>query len=316
MNECPNSTVSAIISSRNQDGYIGEAVESVLAQSLPPGEILVADDASSDHTRTVLERYAGRITPLLHRNNLGRPASMNRAVEQARGDYVAFLDGDDMWMPRHVEVLAGLLDRHPDVGMSFCRVEMFGDKAGIWPGGLPECGEGADLLLNMLRHGLVIPSACMIRRELFLDLGGFDPVRMYHKKNLLLVDDYDLFLKIALTTRIAGTMEVLARYRIHAGQNSRSRVPMQNAAIMQALRMLNEHAQHPRLAPILSKAWDRVCMQWEEYLHDVCADRNWRGLWQMMIFGMRNPSLRAQTARYLAAGRLWPAARKALGEWR
>lgn len=297
-------SISAILTSHNQEAYIGEAIDSVLAQTRGPVEIIVSDNASRDGTRSVLARYADRVVLVMNERDLTRPVSANRAVEKAKGDYIAFLDGDDVWMPRHLEVLAGLLDDHPEAGMAFCRVEMFGAQSCVWPGSLPAGDPPRDFLLELLRHNLLMPSACLIRRDLFVSLGGLDPIRVFYKGNLLLVDDYDLFLKIAFRTDVAAVPDVLTKYRIHSGQNSRNRVPMLNAAILQALRLINEHAKEKRLSPILDQAMDRVYMQWEENLNEVWSQRDFRGLRQMLVFGLRRKALSWKTMRYLFGARL------------
>ena len=93
--------ISVIIPTFNREKFVVEAVESVLRQRYRDFEIIVVDDGSTDNTRSALEAYSGRIT-CIHQNNAGVSAARNRGIERASGDWIAFLDSDDEWMPGYL----------------------------------------------------------------------------------------------------------------------------------------------------------------------------------------------------------------------
>src|SRR5262245_45280816 len=96
-------TVSVIVPCKNAGNYVGEAVESVLAQSRPVTEIIVIDDGSTDHTMRVLGSFGDRVRVLVGPGS-GPSSARNMGMRAARGEYVAFLDADDMWYPNKMEM--------------------------------------------------------------------------------------------------------------------------------------------------------------------------------------------------------------------
>ncbi len=109
--------VSVIIPTYNRARYIARAVESVLSQTYRDFEIIVVDDGSSDNTPQVLERYADRIR-YVFQENAGPGAARNLGIRVSTGEYLAFLDSDDMWMPSFLAKTAGALVAHPEVDLA------------------------------------------------------------------------------------------------------------------------------------------------------------------------------------------------------
>jgi glycosyltransferase involved in cell wall biosynthesis len=110
--------VSCIIPTRNRAGFVGDAIESALGQSHDSIEVIVVDDRSTDATPSVLARFSGRIR-VLRTTGVGVAGSRNAALAVARGRYVAFLDSDDVWYRDKTAVQVALMDRQPEVGLSF-----------------------------------------------------------------------------------------------------------------------------------------------------------------------------------------------------
>ena len=109
-------SVSVVIPTYNSGQYLPEALESVLAQTVPPLEIIVVDDGSTDDTADRLHPYLNLITYKFQTNS-GVSAARNAGLQLAKGDYVAFLDADDVWHPRKLEFQMGILTSHPDLGL-------------------------------------------------------------------------------------------------------------------------------------------------------------------------------------------------------
>src|SRR5258706_6591961 len=110
------SRISVIIPTFNSAALVTAAVDSVLAQTTPPTEILVVDDGSTDDTRQRLAPYAGRLR-YLHQQSKGVAAARNLGLKQATGEFVAFLDADDIWHPRKLERQLTAMTANPDIGL-------------------------------------------------------------------------------------------------------------------------------------------------------------------------------------------------------
>jgi glycosyltransferase involved in cell wall biosynthesis len=113
----PSPLVTAIIPAFNAARFVNLAVDSILAQQGPTVEVIVVDDCSSDDTAEVLAPYVaqGQVRLLRQTVNQGVAAARNRAIDEARGQFIAFLDADDLWLPGHLATALRLLDRHPDI---------------------------------------------------------------------------------------------------------------------------------------------------------------------------------------------------------
>ena len=115
-----NIRVSVIIPAYNQADFLGAAIQSVLAQTYPNFEIVVVDDASTDLSIEVVKQFDDpRIKLLMHEENRGLPASRNTGMRASLGEFIAFLDADDIFHPEKLESHVAFLDNNPDVGVSY-----------------------------------------------------------------------------------------------------------------------------------------------------------------------------------------------------
>lgn len=126
MNGAPR--VSVIIPCFNSSPWIAETIESVLAQTFRDREVIVVDDGSTDGTGAILRRYGARIVHV-SQSNCGAGAARNTGLRVARGEFIAFLDGDDKWHPDKLDAQVRVLDSHPEVGIVFTDYAPFGDPA-------------------------------------------------------------------------------------------------------------------------------------------------------------------------------------------
>jgi glycosyltransferase involved in cell wall biosynthesis len=117
-------TVSVIMPARDAERYVGEALRSILEQTRPPDQVIVVDDGSGDGTAEVVETYRERVT-LLRRDHGGVGAAINSGLVAADGELIAFLDADDLWTPRKLEVQCAALADNPQIDMVFGRVQQF-----------------------------------------------------------------------------------------------------------------------------------------------------------------------------------------------
>ena len=189
-------TVSCIVPAYNAEEHLGEALESILAQTHPPFEVIVSDDGSTDGTAAVAEAYAPAVTLLRLPENRGQATARNFGVSTARGDLVAFLDADDLWHPEKLAAQVAHLEANPGLEASFCEIENF------WEEGQEDEEE------RWRRHGRVrgtyLTQTLLATRELLL--------RLPLDTSLLHADHVEWVLR----AREAGVrMEVLPRVLVH-----------------------------------------------------------------------------------------------------
>lgn len=193
---------------------VGEAVASVLRQGFGDFEAIVVDDGSSDETVRELARFPRRFT-LVTTHRRGAAAARNAGVQRSSGRFIAFLDSDDLWLPRKLIVQSSFMIENAAV--EICQTEEIWIRNGVRvnPKTVHRKPAG-DIFLRSLERCLVSPSAVMMSRALFDKLGGFD-------ESMPVCEDYDLWLRIAVDHRIALLPEPLTIKRGgHMDQLSRS----------------------------------------------------------------------------------------------
>ena len=198
------STVSVVIATYNRATTVAAAVESALVQTHPPLEVIVVDDGSSDATADVLSAFGDRIR-VLRQENHGVAAARNRGAAVATGDYLLFLDSDDVLAPAAIEHQLDRFDATPGLGFVYSDIE-FCDAHGRVLQSLRDGIEGRvalDLLL-LERRVVNAGSGIMIPRSVFNDAGGFD-------ERLKVSEDWDLCYRIATMRPIGHVAEILVR---------------------------------------------------------------------------------------------------------
>lgn len=222
-------TVSVVVPAYNAAAFVRRAVDSVLAQTWADCELLVVDDGSTDGTLDVLAAYRDRLR-VLTQANAGPAAARNHGLRAARGRYVAFLDADDWWLPAKLERQVELLESRPEIG--FCStatrvVTEAGDPAGDWP-----CaGIDGSLLETLFVRSAAVSgstSGVLARRELLMDVGGFDEA-------LRGFEDPDLWIRLAARTGYACIPEPLTVVVRTPGSVS-SHLPRMRAATLASFR--------------------------------------------------------------------------------
>jgi len=180
----------------NASQYVGEAIESILAQNYEPFELLIADDASTDDTFKLISRYKRnpKIRIYSNKKNLGPGATRNKLIGLSKGEYITPCDADDLMLPGNLKRLSRFLDVHKNIGMIYGDVLVLEvNKSGALisaPGILGrEPDQAWDLLDNVINH-----PGCMIRKSLILKIGGYD-------ETVYSVDDWSLWLKLNEITK-------------------------------------------------------------------------------------------------------------------
>ncbi len=187
MNPFPPLPVSVILPVYNRAWCIREAVDSMLAQTYGNRELIVVDDGSTDETGRILRQYGDRIT-VISQLNRGVSAARNRGVRAASGNLIAFLDSDDLWLPEKLARQTAFFQDHPEVRI--CQTEELWIRNGIRVNPrIRHQKPSGDIFTRSLALCLVSPSAVMLERRLFQEMGGFD-------ESLPAAEDYDLWLRI------------------------------------------------------------------------------------------------------------------------
>jgi glycosyltransferase involved in cell wall biosynthesis len=224
--------VSAVIIFLNAEPFIREAIESVLAQTYEEWELLLVDDGSTDTSRGIALRYAEqypakvRYLEHAHHDNRGMSASRNLGIANAKGEYIAFLDADDVWLPHKLQHQVYILESQPSAAMVYGPTQWWYGWTGKTEDRLRdyvfETGVQANTLVEaptLLTHFLRIPenSPCtcsvLIRRTVAEQVGGFEE----HFRSLY--EDQVFFAKVCLSAPVFVSAECSARYRQHANSN-------------------------------------------------------------------------------------------------
>ena len=205
--------VSIVLPTFNRLQYLQPAVESVFAQTFVDWELIVADDGSDGATAEYLAALASRPrVKVLLLPHTGNPGTVrNTAWQAAGGEFIAFLDSDDLWLPEKLALQVATLRSHPQCGWghtAFALIDaagrlLTGTRARCWP------ATGGWILERLIRMEVAIamPSV-MVRRRLLEQLGGFDPAQR-------MCEDYDLYLRLAGLSEIHGVNETLVLVRSH-----------------------------------------------------------------------------------------------------
>lgn len=218
--------VSVIVPAYNAADHIGEALESVIAQTAADWEVVVCDDGSTDDTAAIASGFGDRVRVVRNDRNEGLAAARNHAISESRGRLLALLDADDAWLPNYLERQLQLLDADPEpdtVGIVSCNAYLR-DASGMLPGtyadrfGYAE-NVGIEQLLDIspIFISAVIPRAALEKVGLFAtDLRSCEDLDAWIR---LLEQDY----------RVISTREPLVTYRLSPGQLSAQPVKMAQA---------------------------------------------------------------------------------------
>jgi GT2 family glycosyltransferase len=240
----PRADVTAVIPVYNGRAFLREAAESVISQTLPPMQLVVVDDGSTDRSLEVLDEITSPI-PIIRvaQKNAGQSAARNRGVSLAETRFIAFLDQDDCWYPRHIEVLIKPLLGDPAVGWVYSNLDLIaGDNRTIKPGLLSVSGPThpkSSLQVCLSEDNMfILPSASIIRKEALDRVGGFD-------ERLSGYEDDDLFLRLFRAGwKNIYVNESLSAWRLHTSSSMHSARMIESRRIY-ADKLLHEYPDRP-----------------------------------------------------------------------
>ena len=236
-----NPTVSVVIVTYNKADTLPAAINSVLAQTYRDREILVVDDGSSDDTAERVKAYGDAIRYLPKKNG-GTGSARNLGSAQALGRFVAFLDGDDLWLPDKLQLQMEAFHREPDLVAVQCSAYCVDPSLKV----LEErrCTPAQDTLINFLlfRNMPAFASCVVIRKETLERVGGFGT-------DLVILSDWDMCCRLARVGTLRSVPEFLVLYRQYPNNQSRS----VKIHLWSGLRSLRRFFADPSLDPAIRR---------------------------------------------------------------
>lgn len=237
--------VTAAIPTHNRAALVVEALESVLAQTYDDLEIIVVDNGSTDDTAERLAPYLDRIA-YVKQEDRGRAGARNRAIAEATGEYVAFLDSDDLWLPDRLARQVPVLDTDPSVALVHGHVEAIDDAGRVLPAQTRELqrlwAAAPRTPRSYASYALecrCFTSTVLVRRSVLEELGGYDET--------VGLEDLDLYLRLALRHRIAFLDGApLARYRYHDSQTGNVELTRGQIAVCRKHLALVDEIEDPK----------------------------------------------------------------------
>ena len=203
--------ISVIIPLWNKRAEVGAAIASVLAQTVAPLEVVVVDDGSTDGSDAVVEAFTSPLVRLIRQPNAGVSAARNRAIGEARGEWVALLDADDEWRPEFLEKVSLLSLECPDCRAYGTGFDVRDAQGRLTRGATPAVRGRVDYFAEAMSRYVLIPSAAVLHRQTVHELGGFP-------EGMRLGEDQYLWTKLARTAPVGFLPEPLVIYS-RAAQN-------------------------------------------------------------------------------------------------
>lgn len=308
--------VSVIVIFFNASDFLLEALESVLAQTYEHWELILVDDGSTDGSSEIARNFAsvdtGRIKYLEHEGhqNLGMSAARNRGIREAKGEYVAFLDADDYWLPDKLAVQTRILDSQPEAGMCYGSTKYWFSWTGRQEDRsrdyIPALRVQAHtlfqpplLLLLFLQGKAEVPCTCaiLVRRTIMETIGGFED---YFRG---MYEDQAFYAKICLSTPVLATDDCLAWYRQHPNSNYSTALRTGQAHVLRYrfLKWLETYYQETQVPD--KRVWEAVRRQL--WLYESNSRRNLPGFARNSIRWMKKWILRLEEQFLPSRFRAW-----------
>ena len=223
--------VSIIMPVYNCEKYVGEAIESVLAQSFKDFEFIIIDDGSDDNTSQIIEEYDktdNRIRILRNEQNLGVVKSLNIGLRQSVGEYIARIDADDIWLPEKLEKQIIYLEKNGDIGMlATSKLNIDADGKIRERDKYPETYSYKDIRDNILKRNLFCHSSVIFSNNVLKKVG-------YYDETFINSEDYEYWMRVISATKVEMLEEPLVYYRISTDAISYRRLKQQRYYAMLA----------------------------------------------------------------------------------
>lgn len=212
-----NPKVSVVMPAHNAEAYITHAIDSILGQSFSNFELIVIDDGSHDHTRSIADTFAQRdprVISLRQEGEANIACALNRGIAESRGIYIARMDADDWSYPTRLERQVEFMEVHRDIVVSGGSIEVCDDA--LRPLNMRTYRKtDTEIRRRLFRYSPFAHPAVIYRAEVAKDVGGYNP-------SLSPADDYDFYFRLGLRGLFANLPDVLLKLRTSRGSLSQS----------------------------------------------------------------------------------------------
>jgi glycosyltransferase involved in cell wall biosynthesis len=219
-----NPKVSIVMTVYNGEKYIAEAIESVKNQTFSDYELLIIDDGSTDGTAAAVSTFlSDKRIKYFYQTNKGVSAARNKGIAESHGNYIAFIDHDDVFLPEKIMKTVRFLEANDTYGMVYTDMFVVNENGGFISNWLDKkrfYGEGG-IYLNLLNECFILPTAVLIRMAILRETGLFS-------EDIKSGEDIDLWLRIARRSKIGLIHEPLVKWRQHENnmsKKSKSNIP-------------------------------------------------------------------------------------------
>lgn len=206
--------VSVIMNGYNCEKYLKQAIDSVFSQTYQNWEIIFWDNASTDATQSIATSYEPKLRYFRSETNTTLGSARNSALEQARGEFIAFLDTDDYWLSEKLSLQVSVLQSMRNVGVLYTNYYVLDQETGRMRKGLKKKQPSGNVFGSFLRHYPVNLQTVMLRKSAMASLDHLFDSR------LSLCEEFDLFMRIAYNSEIHFSNITTSVYRIHVGMSS------------------------------------------------------------------------------------------------
>jgi glycosyltransferase involved in cell wall biosynthesis len=247
--------VSVIIPCFNNAQHIKTAVDSVLTQDYPNLEVIVVNDGSTDNSIEVLSQFANKIK-LITQINQGPAVARNTGILAARGDYIAFNDGDDIWLPGKVQAQVSYLEKNPDTGLCYTSWKVWDQKVALadFAANIPTPSDTQKIIpeksgwlyTNLLNDSVVCTITAMIRADVVKTVGLFN-------EKYLIGEDHDYWIRISQLCKIDKLTGIYAIYRVNLNSTTK-KVHNQNYSLLVLTAALEKYGRSCPSGKIISQS--------------------------------------------------------------
>lgn len=251
--------VSVVIPTYNYGHFVCEAIESALAQTYPHIEVIVVDDGSRDDTKKRLEQYGSKIRTV-YQDNRGLSAARNTGIKEAKGVYIAFLDSDDIWIPKKIEQQIQAFEGKTSLGIVSCSNLEINEKGDVLGEVLKQDFKNRKELIDnlILRNVISGGSNAVVRKDCFSKIGLFD-------ETLNSSEDWDMWLRITYHYDVKIVEAPLVKVRV--SPKSMSSAPNASRMLQNELKVLDKYFSQngmPQLQKLKAKAlsYRYFCAAW------------------------------------------------------
>ena len=247
--------VSVVIPTYNRQDLVTEAIESVLTQTFSDFEIIVVDDGSTDETSSRMKAYEGRVTYHVQKNQ-GVAAARNAGIRLARGEFVCFLDSDDLWEPSKLATQIHFAEAHPEYALVATEIQGFdsnSEKIGSGKASLYTIRNGM-VAEHLLFGNWIQTSTVMLRRTALDEVGWFDEdIGQFG-------EDWLLWMRVASRFPIYFLPEPLVSYRFHPGRLTLYQPEEQFQSLMRCVKKMEEFPEFQKNPDLLRRHEYRICI--------------------------------------------------------